>query len=166
ELYVLPLVGFRALPKKKPGQPLDVGPALEMHSKARLEFASNYNLRLPPDVRISRDYGQYSLSYLLASNTMGGQQTFIIKENQVPSSRRTDVESLRSVASNYTEQSIACDARPVAKAAVAASVPATGTPQELRKAAIKALDQRDFKNASELLKRLVAQRPDSEDAWD
>src|SRR5262249_54114326 len=166
DLYVLPLIAFRPLPKRKPGQPLYVGPALEMRSKARLEFAANYNLRLPPDVSISRDYGQYSLSYRLANNTLEAERTFSIKVNQVPNSRRTDVESLRSVATNYTEQSIACDVRPVAKAAVAASVPATGTPQELRKAAIKALDQRDFKNASELLKRLVAQRPDSEDAWD
>lgn len=166
ELYVLPLMGFRALPKKKPGQPLDVGPALEMHSKVRLEFASNYNLRLSPDVSISRDYGQYSLSYRLANNTLEAERAFIIKVNQVPSSRRSDVESLRSVATNYAEQSISCDVRPVGKPAVAASVPATGTPQELRKAAIKALDQRDFKNASELLKRLLAQRPDSEDAWD
>jgi tetratricopeptide (TPR) repeat protein len=164
--YVLPLIGFRRLPKKKPGQPLDIGPALEMYSKARIEFASNYNLRLPPDVSITRDYGQYSLSYRLANNALEAERTYILKVNQVPSSRRPDVESLRSVATNYAEQSIACDVRPAAKAAVAASVPATGTPQELRKAAIKALDQRDFENASELWKRLLAQLPDSEDAWD
>src|SRR5260370_36548898 len=151
ELYILPLIRFGALPKKKPGQPLDVGPAVEMHSKARLEFAGNYNLRLPQQVTISRDYGEYSLSYRLTKNTLEADRTFILKVNQVPGSRRPDVESLRSVATNYAKQSISCDVRPAAKSAVASSVPTTGTPQELRKASIKALDQRDYPNAAELL---------------
>lgn len=42
----------------------------------------------------------------------------------------------------------------------------SGTPQELRKAGMKALEQRDFKGATDLLKRVVDQKPDSEDAWD
>ena len=166
DLYVLPLLALRPLPKKKPGQPLDIGPAIETHSKAHLQFASNYTLRLPPDVSIVREYGQYSLSYRATNNVLEADRTFIVKANQVPGSRRPDVESLRSVATNYVGQSIGCDVRPAAKAAVASPVPATGTPQELRKAATKAMAQRDFKNASELWKRVVEQRPDSEDAWD
>lgn len=166
ELYVLPLFTFHALPKKKPGQPLDVGPALETHDKARLEFAGNYHLRLPPDVRISRDYGEYALSYRLTKAVLEADRTFILKVDQVPGSRRPDVESLRSVATNYAEQSVGCDVRPVVKPADASSLPATGTPQALRKAARKALDQRDFKNASELFRRLLEQHPESEDAWD
>jgi tetratricopeptide (TPR) repeat protein/transglutaminase-like putative cysteine protease len=164
--YVFPVMRLGRLPKKKAGKPLDVGPAIEMHSKAHLVFAANYTLRLPPEVTIARDYGQYTLAYHQSNNVLEAEQTYIVKVNQLPPSRRPDVESLRSVATNYAAESIACDVRPASKAALAVAAPAGGTPQELRKAALKALEQRDFKGASDLLKRVVDQKPDSEDAWD
>jgi len=165
-LYPFPPMGLGRLPKKKRNEPLDLGPAVEMVGKAHLEFASNYALRLPPDVSITRDYGQYTLTYHLANNVLDAERSYIAKVSQLPASRRTDVESLRSVATSYAGQSITCEVRPASKAALAATVPMEGTPQELRKAGVKALEKRDFKNASELLKRVVAQQPDSADAWD
>jgi tetratricopeptide (TPR) repeat protein len=164
--YVFPPLPTTELPRKKPGKPLDIGPAIEMHNKAHLEFAGNYSLRLPPEVTIARDYGQYLLRYRQNGNVLEADQTYIVKANQVPASRRPDVESLHSVATNYAGQSITCDVRPSTKAATAVAVAAGATPQELRKLGLKALEQRDFKGASELLKRLVEQKPDSEDAWD
>jgi tetratricopeptide (TPR) repeat protein/transglutaminase-like putative cysteine protease len=164
--YIFPPVPSERLPRKKPGKPLDIGPAIEVHNKARLEFAANYSLRLPPEVTITRDYGQYSLVYRQNGNVLQAEQTYILKVNQVPASRRTDVESLRSVATDYAGQSITCDVRPSSKAATAVAAAAGATPQELRKAGLKALEQRDFRSASDLLKRLVDQKPDSEDAWD
>ena len=164
--YVFPPLGIGRLPKKKAGKPLDVGPAMEMHNKAHLEFAGNYSVKIPPEVSIARDYGQYSLSYTLAKNVLDAEQTYILKVNQLPGSRRPDVESLRSVASDYVRESITCDVHPAANAATVAAAAAGGNPQELRKAALKALSLRDFKNASDLLKKVVDQKPDSEDAWD
>jgi tetratricopeptide (TPR) repeat protein len=106
------------------------------------------------------------LTYHLANNVLDAERSYIAKVSQLPASRRTDVESLRSVATSYAGQSITCEVRPASKAALATTVPMEGTPQELRKAGVKALEKRDFKNASELLKRVVAQQPDSADAWD
>ncbi len=164
--YVFPPLGFPRLPKKKAGKPLDVGPAMELHSKAHLEFAANYSVKIPPEVNIVRDYGQYSLAYKLAGNVLDAEQTYVVKVNQLPAARRPDVESLRSVATNYVGESITCDVRPAPKASLAAAAPAGGTPQELRKAALKALSLRDFKSATDLLKNVVSQKPDSEEAWD
>ncbi|HLW51760.1 MAG TPA: DUF3857 domain-containing protein [Candidatus Angelobacter sp.] len=165
-LYALPPSGSPALPKKKAGKPLEIGPVIEVHSRAHLEFAANYTLRVPPEVSIARDYGQYSLKYNLTGNTLEALQTYITKVSKLPASRRPDVESLRSVATNYADQSIICDARPAATTASASATPVSGTPQELRKAGLRALEQRNFQSASELFKKVVEQKPDSEDAWD
>jgi tetratricopeptide (TPR) repeat protein len=166
--YAFPPLGFSELEKKKKGSDsLRLGPALEEHSKAHIEFPANFNLRLPPEVRITRDYGEYSLSYHLANNVLDAERTLIMKVSKLPVSRRNDVESLRNVARSYTEQSVTCDARPASKSAVAAaSLAITGTPQELRKAAAKALQQRDFNTAAALLKQVVEKQPDSSEAWD
>ena len=161
--YVFPPLGI-SVPKKKPGKPLDLGPALEMRGKAHLEFAANYTLRLPPAVAIARDYAQYSLAYRQSGNVIDAEQAYILTVNHLPASRRPDVESLRSVATNYVGESMSCDVRPAPKAAGGTALPG-GTPQELRKAGLKALGLRDFQNASDLLKRVVDQKPDSEDAW-
>jgi tetratricopeptide (TPR) repeat protein/transglutaminase-like putative cysteine protease len=167
-VYVLPPLDLPRLGKKKAGQPLDLGPALEEHDTAHLEFPANYTLRLPPAVAITREYGQYSLNYRLTNNVLDAERMYVLKVSQLPASRRPDVESLRSVATSYVAQSVAYDSRAAAKTAVGATASgnAGSTPQEWRKAGLKALEQRDFKNASDLFKRVVEQRPDSEDAWD
>lgn len=162
--YVFPPMAMR-LPKKRAGKPLDIGPALEMHNKAHLEFAGNYSVKVPPDVGIARDYGQYSITYTLSRNVLEAEQNYILKVNQLPAARRPDVESLRSVATDYVRESITCDVRASSNAGATAAA-AGGTPQELRKAGLKALSLRDYKGASDLLKKVVDQKPDSEDAWD
>ena len=165
--YAFPPERFSALgKKKKSSEPLRLGPALEEQSKVHIEFPPNFTLRVPPEVRITRDYGEYSLTYHLTKNVLVGERSLVVKVSQLPPSRRNDVESLRSVATNYAEQSITCDVRPASKSAVATAVPLTGTPQEMHKAAAKALEHRDFKAAAELLKAIVEKQPDSSDAWD
>lgn len=166
--YAFPPLGFSELEKKKKGSDdLRLGPALEERSRAHIEFPPNFTLRLPPEVRITRDYGEYSLSYHLANNVLDAERTLIMKVSKLPLSRRNDVESLRNVARSYTEQSVTFDARPVSNSALAAASPVmTGSPQELRKAAGKALQQRDFNTAAVLLKQVVEKQPDSSEAWD
>lgn len=164
--YIFPPAAIGRLPKKKAGKPLDIGPALEMHNKAHLEFASNYTVKIPPEVAIVRDYGQYSISYTLTKNVLEADQTYIVTANQLPAARRPDVESLRSVAVDYVRESITCDVRAAANEGTVIAAAAGTNPQELRKAGLKALSLRDFKNASALLKRVVDLKPDSEDAWD
>jgi transglutaminase-like putative cysteine protease/tetratricopeptide (TPR) repeat protein len=166
--YVLPGLIMPPLGRKKAGKPLDLGPAVEARDTAHLEFAANFSMQLPPAVAITRDYGQYSLNYKLVNNVLDAERVYILKISQLPAARRPDVESLRSVATSYAAQSISVDARPAAKAAVATASAAAGdgTPQEWRKAGLKALGQRDFKNASDLFKRVVERQPDSDDAWD
>ena len=165
--FALPPVGLPPLGKKKPGTaPLRLGPAIEEHSKAHIEFAPNFTLRLPPEIRISRDYGDYSLVYRVTGNILDVDRTLNIRQSKLPPSRRNDYESLRSVATSYEQQSVTCDVRPTAKSAVAASsVPSSATPQEMKKAASKAMQQKDFKTAADLLRQVVDKQPDSSESW-
>lgn len=167
QYYAFPALGFASLRKKVSGtEPLRLGPALEQRSKAHIEFPANFVLHVPPEVSITRDYGEYSLSYHVTKNVLDAERTLIMKVSKLPASRRTDVESLRSVATSYAEQSVSCDARAASKAALAAVPDLTATPEEMLKAASKALHQRDFPTAAGLLKKVVEKQPDSSDAWD
>jgi len=154
------------LRKPKPTEQLELGPMIELHDKAHLQFASNYTLRLPPEVRLSRDYADYLLTYKLANGVLDAERTVIFKVSKLPASRRSDVQSLRSVATSYSEQSISADVRLVAKGAGVKAATGSETLQELRKAGTKALQQRDFKTAADLFKRVVEKEPKSTDAWD
>ena len=157
------------LRKPKPTEQLDLGPMIELQDKAHLQFPANFSLRLPPEVRLSRDYADYLLTYKFANGTLDAERTVVFKASKLPASRRSDVQSLRSVAMSYSEQSISADVRSAARNAVAAfaSGAASGeTPQELRKTGAKALQQRDFKTAADVFKRLVELEPKSADGWD
>jgi tetratricopeptide (TPR) repeat protein/transglutaminase-like putative cysteine protease len=154
------------LRKPRPTEQLDLGPMIELHDKAHLQFAANYTLRLPPEVRLSRDYADYSLTYRFANGALDAERNVIFKASRLPASRRSDVQALRNVAMSYSEQSISVDVRMVAKGAVAKAVNGNETPQELRKAGTKALQQRDFKTAADIFKRVVDKEPKSTDAWD
>jgi transglutaminase-like putative cysteine protease/tetratricopeptide (TPR) repeat protein len=160
------------LRKPKAGEQLDLGPMVEMHDKTHLQFPANYALKLPPEVKLSRDYADYALTYKFANGTLDADRTIIFKASKLPASRRSDVQSLRSVAMNYAEQSITADVRLVARNAVVASTSAPSasvggeTLQEMRKAGTRALQQRDFQTAADIFKRMVDKEPKSEDGWD
>jgi len=165
-LLFFPPLGFTRLPKKQSNEPLDIGPVREVRQKAHLQFPANYTITIPPEVRISRDYGEYSSGFRLANNILDAERVLVLKTNQLPATRRPDVESLRSVVFDRTGQTVSCTIRPAAKAAEATTAPSGSSTRELHQAGLKALRDRDFKNAAELLKRTVEQEPQSKEAWD
>lgn len=164
--FPLPPLALPPLRKSKPQEQLDLGAAMEMHDKVHLQFAANFALRLPPEVRLTRDYAEYSLSYKFANGTLDADRILLIKTSKLPASRRSDVQSLRSVAMSYSEQSISADARPSSAVTHNATTYAGYTSQELRKAGSKALQQRDFNAAVDIYKLVVDKEPKSDDAWD
>lgn len=163
---LFPGMGFGRRLKKHSREPLDVGPIMEEHQKLHLQFPPNYTLTLPPDVKVARDYGEYFSSYRLANNVLDAERNLVIRVNQLPAMRRADVESLRSVIQNGAGQSLSCTIRPVAKTGEKTPVMAGASVQELHKAGVKALHEHDFQSASDLLKRVVDQEPQSKEAWD
>jgi transglutaminase-like putative cysteine protease/tetratricopeptide (TPR) repeat protein len=163
--FPLPALQLPRLSKPKPKEQLDLGPRMELHDTAHLQFAANYTLRLSPEVKLSRDYADYSLIYRFSGNTLEADRILLFKASKLPASRRLDVQSLRSVATNYSGQSITADVRPTTKAAGSTVASGNETPQELRKAGTKALQQKDFKTAVDDFNRLVDKDPKSDDGW-
>ncbi|MGI9102705.1 MAG: DUF3857 domain-containing protein [Terriglobales bacterium] len=165
-LPFLPL-GFPRLQTKAKGkQPLNIGPAVEITQRTRLQFPANFTLRLPSEVSLSRDYAEFKSIYRLTGNLLQAERRLVIKANELPASRGPDVESLRSVLHNLAAQTISCTIRPASQADLAAAVPAGSSPDELRKAAARAAEQRDFQTASDLLKQVVEKEPSSKSSWD
>jgi tetratricopeptide (TPR) repeat protein/transglutaminase-like putative cysteine protease len=164
--FLFPPLDFGRLRKTKSDEPVDIGPLMEEHQKVHLQFPANYTLVLPPEVKFSRDYAEYSSVYRFANDVLDGERNLVIKVNKLPATRRTEVESLSTVVLDRVSQSVACTIRSVANTTKTASAVPGGSTQELHKAGVKALDDRDFKTASELLQRVVEQEPKSKDAWD
>jgi tetratricopeptide (TPR) repeat protein len=150
----------------KPTEPIDVGPAVERTYRARLQFASNYDVQPPLPVRISRDYSEYASTYTLAKNVLEAERRLVLKVNEVPFSRKSDLESLRSVLRQDATQRMTFVISPASREALAAAAKVSDKSEDLLKAGNNALQRQDYKTASELLKRLVDQEPKHEAAWD
>jgi len=164
---ILPPVGRSRLNlSTKKSEPLDVGPAVERVYRAHIQFPANYTVHVPSEIRMTRDYGEYSSSYVLNQNVLDAERRMVLKVNELPATRRADYESFRTVTSSVVEQDLWCSITAASAAAVASAAQITGTPEEIRKAGGAALARRDFGVAADLLKRAVDQDPKQKDAWE
>jgi tetratricopeptide (TPR) repeat protein len=165
-LPVMQLRRVRAANPKKPLEPVNVGPSGEEIYRAHIQFPANYKVEVPTTAGITRDYGEYTLSYDLSKNVLNAERHATLKVNELPASRRNDYDSFQNVTSNRVEQSLTATIAPASAAALASAAKTVGSPEELRKAGGAALQRRDFTSAADLLKRSLDSDPGQKDAWD
>ena len=151
----IPPLGMPAIRASgKSVEPLNIGPAGETDYRVRLEFPSNYTVRTPNAVKMSRDYGDYSsaYSYSQSKGVLEGERKLVVKTNEVGASRRADYESFRNATHSDEDQLLSCTIlTPWGPGVAAAKM--EGTPAELHKAGVKALQSKDYRTAIDLLKR-------------
>ena len=162
-------VNFRPIPplgmpaaraSGKGTEPLNVGPAGVTDYRVRLQFPANYTVHTPTAVKMSRDYGEYSSSYTLSQGVLEGQRQLVVKSNEVAASRRADYESFRNAAHSDEDQLLSCSIQtPTGQGGESAKM--EGTPSELHKAGVKALQSKDYRGAAELLRRSVDEDADA-----
>jgi tetratricopeptide (TPR) repeat protein len=152
----------------KSAEPLDIGPAGDVVYKIRLEFPSNYSVRTPLPVKMSRDYGDYSSSYSVTgvsgAQVLEGERKLDVKVNQISPSRRSDYDSFRNVTLSDTDQVLSCTILAPAGGTQKASA-VQGTPGELHTAGLKALESKDYPDAIDLLQRAVNGDSNLKDGW-
>ena len=162
----------------KSTDPIDIGPAEEVEYKVRLEFPANYTIKTPVGVAMTRDYGEYASSYAVnaahggasaGSGAAGGfvlegERKLSVKVNELPASRRADFESFRNVTRSNDDQVLTCAiAAPTGAAAEAEKM--EGSPAELHRAGVTALESKDYRRAIELLKRAMNGDANLKDGW-
>jgi transglutaminase-like putative cysteine protease/tetratricopeptide (TPR) repeat protein len=179
--FVVPAtsVNFRPIPplgmpairaSEKSTEPLDIGPAGEMDYKVRLQFPTNYTVRIPTPVKMSRDYGDYSSTYSQSKGILEGERKLVVKTDELAAARRADYESFRNATQSDQDQVLSCTIlTPSGQGAETAGSKMAGTPAELQKAGLKALQSKDYRTATDLLKRAVDADPGSspslKDGW-
>ena len=166
---ILPPMSARHVPAadpKHPMKPVDIGPAIEEIYHAHIVFPANYTVQSAPSASMSRDYGDYSVSYDLNRNVLEAQRKLVVKLNELPASRRTDYESFANASNIEQQQMLTAVIRPASAAALSAATKVTGTAEDLHKAGLAALQRRDFTSAADLLQRSVDQDATQKDAWD
>jgi len=166
---LLPAAGrlpARPAGKKSGAEPIDVGPAEERTYRAHIQFPPNFTVHVPDGIQMTSDYGEYSVSYTLNRNVLDAERRVVLKVNELPAHLRTKYESFRTVTNSASEQGLWCSITPASAAAVAAAEKAGGTPDEMQKSAVAALERNDFTTAVDLLKRALAQDAKQKDAWD
>jgi len=166
QYFVVPSssVNFRPIPPlgmpairapEKSTEPLSIGPAGEMDYRVRLQFPSNYTVRTPTAVKMSRDYGDYSSTYSQSKGILEGERKLVVKVNEVAAARRADYESFRNATQSDQDQLLSCTILAPSGQATQAASKMEGTPAELHKAGVKALQSKDYRTAIDLLKRAV-----------
>ncbi|MGA9352300.1 MAG: DUF3857 domain-containing protein [Terriglobales bacterium] len=187
QYFVVPSasVDFRPIPplgvpaprvSAKGTDPIDIGPAGDMDYKVRLEFPANYEVHTPLAVQMSRDYGEYSSSYTLGPSAMKmngsaassvvleGERKLTVKVNELPAARRADYDSFYNITRSNDDQLLSCTiAAPSGQTAEASKM--EGTPAELHKAGVSALQSKDYRGAIDLLKRAVDGDAKLKDGW-
>ena len=135
---------------------MDIGPAGEMDYRVRLQFPSNYTVHTPTAVKMSRDYGDYSSTYSLSKGILEGERKLVVKVNELAAARRADYESFRNAAHSDQDQLLSCTIlTPSGRGEKTAAAKMEGTPAELHKAGVKALQSKDYRTAIDLLKRAL-----------
>jgi transglutaminase-like putative cysteine protease/tetratricopeptide (TPR) repeat protein len=166
QYFVVPSasVNFRPIPplgmpairaSEKSTEPLDIGPAGEMDYRVRLQFPSNYTVRTPTAVQMARDYGDYSSTYSLSHGILEGERKLNVKMNELAAARRADYESFRNATQSDQDQLLSCTILMPSGQEAHAGSKMEGTPAELQKAGVKALQSKDYRTAIDLLKRAV-----------
>ena len=159
-----PLAVPAARASSKSTEPLDIGPAGDLDYKIRLEFPSNYTVHTPISVKMARDYGEYSSTYSLAKGVLEGERKLSVKVNEIPAARRADYDSFRNVTRSNDDQLLSCTIlAPSGPRPESAKM--EGTPAELHRAGVKALQSKDYRGAVDLLKRAVDGDADVKDGW-
>src|SRR5580698_728199 len=163
----LGMPAIRALEKNT--EPLNIGPAGETDYRVRLQFPSNYTVRTPTAVKMSRDYGDYSSTYSLSvspdKTILEGERKLVVKRNDLAASRRVDYESFRNAALGDEDQLLSCTILTPSGQGTETASKMEGTPAELQKAGMKALQSKDYRSAVDLLKRAVDADSSLKDGW-
>ncbi len=140
-------------------EPLNIGPAGEMDYRVRLQFPTNYSVHTPIAVKMSRDYGEYSSTYSLSKGILQGERKLVVKMNELPAARRSDYESFRNATQSDQDQLLSCTILLPSGERGQAAAKMEGTPAELQRAGMKALQSKDFRTAIDRLKQAVAGDP-------
>ena len=158
-------VNFRPIPplgtpairaSEKSTEPMNIGPAGEMDYRVRLQFPSNYTVHTPTAVKMSRDYGDYSSTYSLNKGILEGERKLNVKMNELAAARRADYESFHNATQSDQDQLLSCTIlTPSGRGAETSASKMEGTPAELHRAGVKALQSKNYRDAIDLLKRAV-----------
>ena len=176
QYFVVPAasVNFRPIPplgvpairaSEKSTEPLNIGPAGEMDYRVRLQFPTNYTVHTPTAVKMSRDYGDYSSTYSLSKGILEGERKLVVKTNQLAAARRADYDSFRNAAHSDEDQLLSCTILTPSGQGAQTAPKMEGTPEELHKAGVKALQSRDYRTAIDLLKRAADADASAKDGW-
>ena len=135
---------------------MNIGPAGEMDYRVRLQFPANYTVHTPTAVKMSRDYGDYSSTYSQNKGVLEGERKLNVKMNELAAARRADYESFRNATQSDQDQLLSCTIlTPSGQGVATAASKMEGTPGELHRAGVKALQSKDYRGAIDLLKRAV-----------
>jgi len=145
---------------------MNIGPAGEMDYRVRLQFPPNYTVRTPTAVKMSRDYGDYSSTYSQNKGVLEGERKLNVKMNELAAARRADYESFRNATQSDQDQLLSCSIlTPSRQGAETTASKMEGTPAELHRAGVKALQSKDYRGAIDLLKRAMDTDTSVKDGW-
>jgi tetratricopeptide (TPR) repeat protein len=141
--------------------PVKVGSPVEYVYHLRLEFPAKYTERAPLPFTMKRDYGRYEANYKVEGNVFTADRALVTTMNELPAARASDYISFRRAVMADSEQHLSIDSTAAGTPTLAADLKG----DDLYDAAKASYQRGNYKEAIDLLKRVVAADPKHKTAW-
>lgn len=141
--------------------PIDLSAVGEITCRVKLEFPDKYTVQTPLAFSLKRDYGQYDATYKAEGNVFMAERNLLMIADSLPASRTNDYLAFRRAVVMDSGQHFSVDA--TAAGAPTASPDLKG--DDLYDAAKAEMQRRNYPEAVDLLKKVVAADPKHKTAW-
>ncbi|HET9742789.1 MAG TPA: tetratricopeptide repeat protein [Terriglobales bacterium] len=135
---------------------------LESNATVKLDLPDGYTYRSPVPIQVKRDYASFDSEYKLDGHTLTVQKDLSLSMRQIDAGRGPDLRAfVRAVAAD-SNQSVFVENQSQASGS---NIPAGMSADDLNDAGIAALKSQNFREAVDLLKKVVELEPKHKDSW-
>ncbi len=142
-------------------KPVELGVPLDSTYRLKLALPAKYTVRLPVAISLKRDFGEYQASYKLEGTTLTAERHLRVGWRELPPAKVQEYVAFRRAVLADAEQGIQLDTRESGLPSVIGAMKAG----ELYEAGLSAFQNRNFKGAADLLKRVIEMEPKHKSAW-
>jgi tetratricopeptide (TPR) repeat protein/transglutaminase-like putative cysteine protease len=141
--------------------PIDLGSPLDVSTKLKLTFPSNFTAQPPVAIAVARDYAEFKSSYHFENHVLTAARSLNFKMRELPASRTSEyLAFMRAVAADEGQPLLIQNST-----SGAPTIPGDAKADELFESGLAALNAGNTRAAIPLFQRVVELEPQHKQAW-
>jgi tetratricopeptide (TPR) repeat protein len=159
-VFPLLTIGLPDIPEDN-SSPIDLGSPLDVSTKLKLTFPSNFTAQPPVAIAVARDYAEFKSSYHFEDHVLTAARSLNFKMRELPASRTSEYLAFtRAVAADEGQPLLVQNSTTGAP-----TIPAGAKADELFESGLAALNAGNTRAAIPLFQRVVELEPQHKEAW-